>query len=101
METKKKLEQNVKMLEEELETVKRQLAATSSCAEAKKGKIEDKIVELENKIAKEKHDQKVFYYLNICIFCLFFRKKALNIYQPKITLNGAETILTSHNINEF
>lgn len=53
------LEARVKDLEEELETAKRQVAATVCGAEVKKEKIEEKIQEIEEKIKKEKEDEQL------------------------------------------
>lgn len=55
----KTLEKRIKELEEELETAKRQVAATVCGADVKKEKIETKIAELEQKIRKEKEEQQV------------------------------------------
>lgn len=53
----KALEKRVRELEEELETAHRQMAAAASRAEARKDMIEDKIVELEENIRRQKDNE--------------------------------------------
>ncbi|XP_069357809.1 axoneme-associated protein mst101(2)-like isoform X2 [Maniola hyperantus] len=56
---KKTLNKKIKNLEEELETTRRQIAAAVCGAEYKKDKLEQKIVNLEDAIEKEKKDEKI------------------------------------------
>lgn len=53
------LERKIRELEEELETARRQVAAAACGAEVKKENIEGKIEDLEQKIRKEKEDEKL------------------------------------------
>lgn len=62
------LERKIKELEEELETARRQVAATVCGAEVKKEKIETKITDLEQKIRKEKEEEKVNSSKAMCIW---------------------------------
>ncbi|CAH1636359.1 unnamed protein product [Spodoptera littoralis] len=57
-ETKKKLEMRVQELEEELDTAKRQIAATVCGGEAKKEKIEEQISDLEVQLRKDQETGK-------------------------------------------
>lgn len=56
---RKGLEKRIKELEEELETTKRQMAATVCGATVKKEKIDEQIHKLERAINKEKENEKV------------------------------------------
>lgn len=58
-ETKRKLEQRVHQLEEELDTAKRQITATVCGGEAKKEKIEEEISDLESQLRKDQETGKV------------------------------------------
>lgn len=58
-QTKKALEAKICQLQEELETAKRQVSATVCGCEAKKGRIDEKIDELEKVIRKEKKNDNV------------------------------------------
>lgn len=55
----KVLEKKIGELEEELDTAKRQVAATVFGAHVKQERIEEKIVEIESKLKKEQEDEKV------------------------------------------
>ncbi|XP_045523402.1 myosin-2 isoform X1 [Pieris brassicae] len=58
-QVRKSLEAKIMKLEQELETARRQIAAAENGAYVKKDKIEEKIEELEQKIRKEKEDEKL------------------------------------------
>lgn len=58
-QTKRALEAKVCQLQEELETAKRQVLATVCGCEAKKGRIDEKIDELEKVIRKDKKNDHV------------------------------------------
>ncbi|CAK1555248.1 unnamed protein product [Leptosia nina] len=58
-QVRKSLEAKIKKLEQELETARRQIAAAENGAYVKKDRIEEKIEEIEQKIRKEKDDEKL------------------------------------------